>query len=110
MSFLSKLFNSFIRHKYMPKNLLLGEIRPNLKPNSSSKTSSDNYRPVMNSSNFLKIFEYSILPTCSKYLRVQPQQFGFQPGSNCSSVITILKETIHSYLNDGSMVHAALID
>ncbi len=52
---LSLLFSSYINHAYMPKEMLFGEIRPIIKNKMGNKTDSDNFRPVMNLSNLLKL-------------------------------------------------------
>ena len=90
--------------------MLRGHIKPALKDGSICKTKSENYRPVMNSSMFLKLFEYSLVPVLKQNLVINPLQFGFTTGSNCDMAITFLKETILSYKKDKSNVHCASID
>ena len=94
----------------MPSAILKGEIRPILKSNSLNKSSSSNYRPVMNSSCFLKIFEYCLLPFLERDLKLDDRQFGFRSGTGCTTAVSVLKETIHSYLDHGSVVHCAMVD
>ena len=108
--FLCKLFSKFVSHCHMPVEILKGEIRPILKNNSLSKSSSTNYRPIMNSSVFLKIFEYCLLPILERDLKLDDRQFGFRSGTGCTTAVSVLKETIHSYLNQGSVVHCAMVD
>ena len=67
---ISKLFNKFLSHNYLPRPMLEGQIRPVLKSGSSSKTDSANFRPIMNSSNFLKIFECCLLPYLMNHLNL----------------------------------------
>ena len=43
-------------HCFVPCAMLKGEIRPVFKAGKTSKTDSDNYRPVMNSSMFSEAF------------------------------------------------------
>ena len=59
---LSKLFNKFLSHCFVPSKMIGGTIKPVLKNNSLSKVKSSNYRPVMSSSNIFKVFEYSLQP------------------------------------------------
>ena len=66
--FLCKMFNSFMRHNHIPKNMLYGEIRPRMKDNTICKTKIENYRPIMKSHLLLKVFEYVILPILTKNL------------------------------------------
>ena len=107
---LSNMFLQFIRHGFVPKDMLAGQIRPILKNNKLCKTKSDNYRPIMNSSVFLKTFEYTLLPILSKALKLNDQQMGFRNNSSCLNTVMILKEIIHKYNMEGSNVHVAFID
>ena len=54
--FLSLLFKSFVSHHYVPRNLIKGVINPTIKDKFGNIASSDNYRPVMQSSVMLKLF------------------------------------------------------
>ena len=105
-----KLFNKFLSHNYVPRQLIEGEIRPVFKNNSSSKTDSSNYRPVMNSSNILKTFENCILPYLTNHLKINNLQFGFRNNTSCTQAVTILNETIEKYVNGNSNVHGCVID
>ena len=42
--------------------MLLGEIIPIVKKLTGSKTESEKYGPIMNSSNVFKVLEYSLMP------------------------------------------------
>ena len=110
MSFLSKLFSSFIQHGHVPKSMLIGEIRPIIKNVMGDVHSSDNYRPVMSSSSFLKLFEYCLLFKLEKYIKLNSRQFGFRKFTSCEMPITILKETISNYNKSNSNVHCAFLD
>ena len=90
--------------------MLKGEIRPIIKNANSSRNVSKNYRPVMNSSNFLKIFDYCILSSLGCYIMPNVHQFGFRKNTNCVTAITILKETVQNYNRSGSKVHCAMVD
>ena len=58
---LSIFVNCCLLHCYIPKDLLKGEITPIIKGNKGNLTSSQNYRPIIFSSNIFKIFEIHIL-------------------------------------------------
>ena len=107
---LSKLFNKFLSHHFVPEQMIGGQIKPVLKGKSSSKVQSSNFRPVMNSSNFLKIFEYCLQPFLLRHLRLNNLQFGFRPGTSCTSAVLVLRETVHSYTKERSNVHCAMVD
>jgi hypothetical protein len=108
--FLSRLFSSFITHNYIPKDLLIGQIRPLVKDRLKDLTLSGNYRPIMNSSNLLKIFEYCILFKLEKKIKLSPRQLGFIKKTSCLMASSILRETAFNYTTAGSNVHCAFID
>ena len=104
------IFNSFLVHAYLPKDLLRREIRPILESGKVRGTLSNNYRPVMNSSSIFKLFEYCIQPVLTKHLRISANQFGFRKQTSCQNAIIFLKETVPSYTSEGSKVHCAFTD
>lgn len=108
--YLASLFSSFVRHSYIPGAMLQGEIIPIIKDKNASQTASSNYRPIMISSNILKIFEHCILFQLRRFLIINPRQFGFRANTRCSDAITVLKETIYTYTSQGSNVHCAKVD
>ena len=108
--FLSRLFTSFLCHSFLPYDMLRGEIRPIIKKANGNRNVSSNYRPVMNSSNFLKLFEYSILSLIENFIEPNVHQFGFRKHTSCLNAITILKETVQNYNSSGSKVHCAMVD
>ena len=108
--FCSRFFTSILRHKFVPKEMLKGEFRPNLKDNKISKSKSDNYRPVMNSSVFLKIFELCLKPVLEANLKLNIRQFGFRKATNTIETVTLLKEIINDYNINKSSVFCGVID
>ena len=54
--------NEILSHTYVHPAMLKGRIRLTVKSQSGTNTDSQNYRLVMNSSNFLKVLEYLLLP------------------------------------------------
>ena len=54
--FLCRFFNCIISHNYIPDKILSGQIRPTIKNKLGSKNDSNNYRPVMNSSNICLLY------------------------------------------------------
>ena len=61
---LKMLFLQFIKHSFVPSKMLSGEIRPILKSDRTRRSNSDNYRPIMNSSVFLKKHLNSVCCHC----------------------------------------------
>ena len=104
------MYLSMFTHSFLPKKMLMGQIKPTLKNGSICKTNSENYRPVMNSSMFLKLFEYCLVNPIYSGIDLNPLQFGFTNNSSCSKAITLIKETILYYNKNGSNVHGASID
>ena len=105
-----KLMNKLISHGFPPYSMLLGKIRPTVKNPAGNKTISKNYRPVMNSSNLLKFFEYLILPHLEKYLNLSHNQFTYTSSTGFPNAIKLLKETLYHYNQRHSDKFCALID
>ncbi len=108
--FLSRLFSSFLSHGYMPVRMLLGEIRPIVKNKLGNLSDSNNYRPIMISTNCLKLFEYCILGHLECSFLLNFHQFGFRKYTSTLMATAVLKETIKSYNMKGSKVYAAFLD
>ena len=56
-NFLAKFFDKCLYQKHLPKDILGSLIKPIIKNSALGKSDSGNYRPIMNFSNFLQIFE-----------------------------------------------------
>ena len=110
VQFITKLFNAIIRHGYFPERMLCGEIRPIIKNRLGNMTDSDNYRPVMVSSHFLKLFEYCLSFSLANSLEIHNNQFGFRSHTSTLMTVTVVKETIQSYTDNNSNVFAGFID
>lgn len=108
--FLSRLFSSFIKHGYVPKKMLQGEILPLPKEKLGNTIDSDNYRPVTTSSNCLKLFEYCIFNHLDENIILNGRQFGFRKHTSTVMATTILQETIAGYTLNGSSVFCAFLD
>jgi len=75
---IANFFSSFILHFYMPVNMLKGTIGPTVKDRYGDLRNSDNYRPVMSSSVFLKLFEYCMLHKIEDFITLNDRQHGFR--------------------------------
>ena len=64
----------------------------------------------MNSSAFLKVFEYILLPCLERFLKIDSHQFGYRRDTGCLNDVTVLKETVLKYNKEGSNVHCAMVD
>ena len=89
-----------IFHSYVPRFLLKGEIRPILKNEKTSKTDSDNYRPIMNFLSLLKFLEYLTLSSLNRNLSVSARQFGFRQNTKCQSAFLSVQEMMHSHTRE----------
>ena len=107
---LSIFLNCCLLHCYIPKNLLKGEITPIIKDSKGDLTSSQNYRPIMLSSNILKIFEIHVLDVLEEKIFLDSKQFGYVKGVSTSDACLLLKETVNSYINKNNSVFCAFID
>lgn len=88
--------------------MLAGVIRPCVKDKSGNIKSSSNYREIMISSIFYKMFEYCILP-CTTKPKVSSSQFGYRTNSSTLLANAILKETVSNYIVNDSSVHACFM-
>lgn len=104
------LFNAYVLHGYMSLDVLRGTIGPTVKDRYGDLHSSDNYRPVMSSSVFLKLFEYCILRKVGDCFNLNDRQHSFRKNCSTSSACLVLKETLHRYLSSNSCVYACFLD
>ena len=86
-----KFYNKLISHTYVPHSMLKGHIRPTVKKTALEINWFENYRPVMNSSNFLEVIEYLLLSLLEKHLLIHENQFAYRPATGCIDAITVLK-------------------
>ena len=108
---LAKLCTAMISHSYIPKDMLIGIIRPKLKNKTKNINSSDNFRPIMNSSVFYKLFDICIkIEELDIKVKTDCRQFGFKKSSSCSMATSLVQEVIEKYTNKNSDVLAAFID
>ena len=107
---IAKLFSACVMHGYTPIDMLRGTINPVVKDKHGNITSSDNYRPVMSSSIFLKLFENCLKVKIGDYCNLNDRQHGFRSKYSTTTACFALKETIFSYVNANSSVYACFID
>ena len=97
-------------HSYVPENMLIGQIKPEIKDKFGKANSSDNYRAVMSSSNLLKIFEYCILPIFETYSNLHDNQFGYRNATSTLMCATIVREVIGHYISNDTPVFSVFLD
>ena len=109
-SLMAKLYSACIMHGYSALCILEGLINPLVKDIHGDITSSENYRPVMSSSVFLKLFEYCILAKIKSYFSFSDYQHGFRENHSTSTACLLLKETVLHYIHSNTPVYACFID
>ena len=91
------LLNAFFIHCYLPGEVLKGTLNPYVKDVKGNITDASNYRPVMQSSCILKIFEKHILDVLSEKVFFNHRQYGFRRCVSTTDTCFILKEIMFSY-------------
>ena len=86
--------NSCLNHSFLPIDLLKGIITSILKDNNKDNSSLNNYRPVMQSSNILKIIEMYFLDYLTEKIRLNGRQFGFRKNMSTTHACFTLKEIV----------------
>ena len=104
-----KFFYSCLIHNYITSSILAGVINPIIKNKAGNVRDSQNFREIMISSNFFKVFEYILLPFI-KQLPLSSYQFGYRSGSSTILATTLLKEAIDDYISDGGKVYTCFLD
>ena len=107
---LARLFTSFIIHGFVPRDMIKGIITPVVKDKFGDLSDSGNYRPIMNSSVFLKCFEYCLLDKINPYVKLNDRQHGFRKCYSTSTACYCLKETVLYYTQARSVVYACFVD
>ena len=104
------LFNACLVHRYTCIDILKGVINPTIKDKLGNINDSNNYRPVMLSSMFLKLFEYCLIEEIQRKVILNDRQHGYQEKYSVTTAGLSLKETICKYTNSGSKVFACFVD
>lgn len=92
---LALLYNVCLHHCYLPLELLKGNITPVVKNTKGNITEASNYRPVMQSSCLLKIWEMIILNILEEKIDLDDRQFGFREGISTTDACFLVKEVMH---------------
>ena len=115
---LNTLFNTCVRHAFLPSVLTEVLLTQVLKSKSFDKSEASSYRPIAVSTalsrisecmvHSLKQFLYPLDHLCSEPSRSsRDNQFGFKKGVGAESCVFLLKESIRSYICKDSYVHCA---
>jgi hypothetical protein len=104
------LFNSMLRHGYVPSHFKSGVILPLVKDHQGNISSPDNYRGITISLIVSKLVENVLLIIFGSFLCSSPWQIGFKKKSSTSHELFCLKECINSYTSKGNDVYVAFLD
>ena len=88
---------------------MLGVIEPNVKDKREDPSNINNYREVMISCNFLKIFEHCIMPYLNK-VKLSVNQFAYRKNTSPLLAISCLKETFMSNIDHQDAVCSCFLD
>ena len=72
-------------------------MNPTIKDTKGNITEASNFRPVMQSSCLLKIFEIYLLNIIAEENSINPRQFGFSRGVSTTDTCFLLKEVVYEY-------------
>ena len=110
---LALLFNTMLKHSYVPHQFRLGFMVPLVKGNSGNHASTGNYRgyrgitisPIVS-----KLFEHVLKNVFFESLTTLEHQFGFKKGSSTVHALHCLKSTVNHFVNNGSRVFCTFLD
>ena len=110
LDILSRFMMACYSHCCLPVRILSSDINPTIKDAKGNSTESSNYRPVMQSSCILKLFEMHLLQFLEEKIHFNTRQFGFKSHTSTADACLILKETIHKYSSKGGKAFCLFVD
>jgi len=107
---LSLLFNSMLKHSYVPDEFCYGMIIPLLKNKHGDVTTSDMYRGITLTSTVSKLFEMVLIELFGNDLQSDNLQYGFKKDSGCTDALFTFNETVRYFTSRGSRVFCVSLD
>ena len=107
---LTNLFNSMLRHSFVPKQFQSGIMIPIVKDNHGNLADVNNYRGITISPIISKIFEHVLKAVFFDHLSTSQHQYGFKKNSSTAHALHCLRETVNFYINNGSRVYCSFLD
>jgi len=98
------LFNSLLRHCFVPAEFCFGVIIPLLKNKHGNVASSDMYRGITLSSTVSKLFESVLLDLFGDYLQSDMLQYGFKKDVGCLDALFTFNESVRYFTSRRSRV------
>ena len=107
---LTNLFNSMLRHSFVPKQFQSGFMVPIVKDNQGNLADVNNYRGITISPIISKVFEHVLKAIFFEHLSTSQHQHGFKKNSSTAHALHCLRETVNFYVNSGSRVYCSFLD
>ena len=107
---LTDLFNSMLRHSFVPKQFQSGFMVPIVKDNQGNHSDINNYRGITISPIISKVFEHVLKAVFFEHLSTSQHQYGFKKSSSTAHALHCLRKTVNFYVNNGSRVYCSFLD
>ena len=107
---LHKLFQSMLKHSFVPSQFSRGTIVPVVKDHQGNRGDVSNYRGITISPIISKIFEHALKHVFHDFLSSCPWQFGFKKRNSTTNALYCLRQTVDYYVENGSRVFCAFLD
>ena len=107
---LTNLFNSMLRHSFVPTQFQSGFMVPIVKDNQGNLADVNNYRGITISPIISKVFEHVLKAIFFEHLTTSQHQYGFKKNSSTAHALHCLRETVNFYVNNGSRVYCSFLD
>lgn len=105
------LFNSMLKHAFVPSDFCGGIIVPLLKHKHGDATQLEMYRGITLAPVLSKLYELVLLRLYEQHLGSDPLQFGFKKKSSCIHALFTFNETVkHCTRQKGDKVFCGFLD
>ena len=92
---LTCLFNLFLQHSYIPKQMMNLHITPVVKDIKKDITKKNNYRPIAIATALSKLLEEVLKAQIEPYINISDNQLGFKKQSGTEMGIYLIKEVMN---------------
>jgi len=107
---LKLLFNTMLKHGYVPDIFGIGIIVPLIKDRHGDIRNSENNRAITISSVISKVFEICLYDKMEQFLHTGELQYGFKPGYGCNTAVFTLQHVANYFRTRQSNVYVSAID
>lgn len=107
---LTMLFNLFVGHSHLPREMLDTIVVPIVKNRTGDIADKGNYRPISLATVIAKVFDSVLDSYLSGYTKLHDTQFGFCAGLSTESAIFALKHAVKYYTDRKTPVYACFLD